>query len=50
MLTSVKERSTLWDSVEFGGCLSTSEALFAHCPSCIDYMIVVTLMYFNFKE
>jgi hypothetical protein len=49
MLTSVKERNALWDSAEFGGWLSTSEALFAHRPSCIDCTIVVTRMNFNFK-
>jgi hypothetical protein len=49
MLTSAKERSALWDSAEFGAWLSTSEASFAHRPSCIDYMTVVTHMNFNFK-
>jgi hypothetical protein len=50
MLTSAKERSVLWDSAEFGGWLSTSEASFVNRPSCIDYTTVVTLMNFNFKE
>jgi hypothetical protein len=49
MLTSAKERNALWDSVEFGGWLSTSEASFGHRPSCIDCTIVVTHMNFNFK-
>jgi hypothetical protein len=49
MLTSVKERSALWDSVEFGGWLNTSEASLAHQPSCINCTTVVTRMNFNFK-
>jgi hypothetical protein len=49
MLTSAKECSALWDSTEFDGWLSTSEASFAHRPSCIDCMTVVTRMNFNFK-
>jgi hypothetical protein len=50
MLTSTKESSVMWDSMEFSGWLSTSEASFAHRPSCIDCTIVVTLMNFNFKD
>jgi hypothetical protein len=49
MLTSAKECSALWDSTEFDGWLSTSEASFAHRPSCIDCTTVVTRMNFNFK-
>jgi hypothetical protein len=49
MLTSVKERSALWDSVEFGGWLNTSEASLAHQPSCINCTTIVTRMNFNFK-
>jgi hypothetical protein len=49
MLTSTKERSALWDSTEFGGWFSTSEASFAHQPSCINFMTVMTRMNFNFK-
>jgi hypothetical protein len=49
MLTSAKERGTLWGSAEFGRWLSTSEALFAHRPSCIDCTTIVTHMNFNFK-
>jgi hypothetical protein len=35
--------------MEFDGWLSTSEASFAHQPSCIDCTTVVTSMNFNFK-
>jgi hypothetical protein len=49
MITSTKEHIALWDSVEFGGWLNTSEASFAHRPSCIDCTTVVTRMNLNFK-